>query len=306
MTRQGDELVCDGQSYPVVDEIPRFVPMQSYADDFGDQWNRFPKTQLDSYSGVDLTESRLRRCFRGNLAQIEGKRVLEAGSGAGRFTEIFLKYGAQLHSFDMSKAVNANSSNNSASDNLTLVQASIYDIPFEPAAYDYVMCLGVIQHTPSPEESIRHLWAMVKPGGHLVIDHYIFRWRSILPPPIGGADKLYRWRLLRMPQERRYEAVKKIVDFWFPLHWKFRDSKLIQRILRRLSPVYFYYPGLALPDEEAFYQWALLDTHDGTTDYYKHHRSVKQIQKILKELGADDIQVTLGGNGVEAFCRKPR
>lgn len=184
LTRQGDELVCDGQSYPVVDEIPRFVPMQSYADDFGDQWNRFPKTQLDSYSGVDLTESRLRRCFRGNLAQIEGKRVLEAGSGAGRFTEIFLKYGAQLHSFDMSKAVNANSSNNSASDNLTLVQASIYDIPFEPAAYDYVMCLGVIQHTPSPEESIRHLWAMVKPGGHLVIDHYIFRWRSILPPPI--------------------------------------------------------------------------------------------------------------------------
>jgi len=305
LVRQQDELVSEKRSYPIVDGIPRFISAENYATDFGDQWNRFPKTQLDSYSGIDLSESRLDRCFRGHLPKTKGKRVLEAGSGAGRFTEIFLKYGAILHSFDLSRAVDANSANNSSSENLTLVQASILEIPFEPATYDYVMCLGVLQHTPSPENSIRNLWKMVRPGGHLVVDHYIFRWRNILPPPIGGADKLYRWWLLRLPQERRFEAVKRIVDFWFPLHWKFRDSKIAQRILRRLSPVHFYYPGLNLESEQAFYEWALLDTHDGTTDFYKHHRSAKQIREFLTEIGAEDIVVTLGGNGVEAFCRKP-
>jgi len=294
-----------GKRYPVVDGIPRFVEAQSYADDFGDQWNKFPKTQLDSFSGIDLSESRLDRCFRGHLSQVKGKLVLEAGSGAGRFTEVLLKRGAILHSFDLSRAVDANSANNSASDNLTLVQASITEIPFEPETYDYVMCLGVLQHTPSPEESIRCLWEMVKPGGHLVIDHYLFKWRNVLPPPIGGADKLYRWRMLKIPQERRFDAVKRLVDFWFPLHWKCRDSKMIQRALRRVSPVHFYYPTVDLGTEEAFYQWALLDTHDGITDFYKHLRSARQIRDFLAEIGGEEIVSTHGGNGVEAFCQKP-
>lgn len=307
LKREGDSLVGGQRPYPIVDGIPRFLSDSNYADDFGDQWNRFPKTQLDSYTGTDLTESRLERCFRGHLNQLRGKRVLEAGSGAGRFTEILLKHGALLDSFDMSNAVKANLSNQSShpeSGNLTLAQASIYDIPFEPESYDYVFCLGVIQHTPSPEESIRNLWRMVKPGGYLVIDHYLFKWRNILPPPIGGAGSLYRQVLLRIPQKKRYQAVKRIVDFWFPLHWRFRDSLLIQRALRRISPVYFYYPSLPLGSEQAFYEWALLDTHDGTTDYYKHHRSVKQIQAFLEKLGAEEITASLGGNGVEAFARK--
>jgi predicted fused transcriptional regulator/phosphomethylpyrimidine kinase len=53
-----------------------------------------------------------------------------------------------------------------------------------------------------------------------------------------------------------------------------------------------------------YYEWALLDTHDGTTDFYKHFRKPHQIKKLLEEIGATDIVVEIGGNGVEAFCRK--
>lgn len=305
LTQEGDTLVGGERPYPIVDGIPRFLPSENYAADFGDQWNRFPKTQLDSYTGTTLTEDRIARCFQGHLSQIQGKRVLEAGSGAGRFTEVLLKYGAHLDSLDMSSAVTANRANNGDSDNLTLVQASIYDIPFPAETYDYVVCLGVVQHTPSSEKTIRHLWRMVKPGGYLIIDHYLFRWRNVIPPPIGGASIAYRQVLLRMPQERRFKAVQRIVDFFFPIHWKYRDSLTIQRILRRISPVHFYYPQLDLGTEKAFYEWALLDTHDGTTDYYKHHRSAKQITKFLQSLSAEEIVTAHAGNGVEAFCRKP-
>ena len=296
-----------GENYPIVNGIPRFVPENNYADAFGEQWNRFPKIQLDSYNGQSLSEIRLARCMRGHLADLKGKMVLEVGSGAGRFTEILLKHGAIVHTLDYSIAVDANGINNGYHENLTLVQADIRLIPFPKASYDYVVCLGVIQHTPNPEESINCLWEMVKPGGQLVIDHYRWNLGLVLPPPLGGAESLYRWLILKLPMKSRFKVVKAITDFWFPIHWFFRKYSLIQRILVRLSPVHFYYSQFELPDRQMYYDWALLDTYDGTTDFYKHYRNESQIEKFLKKIGAKDIEITVyaeGGNGIEAFCRK--
>ncbi len=305
LQRLGGELVDGtGNAYPIIRGIPRFVDTENYSSDFGAQWNRFPQTQLDSFTGLDVSESRLERCMRGHLHELKGKLVLEAGSGAGRFTEILLKYGAIVHSFDFSNAVEANASNNGDSDALVLVQGDIRNIPFPKYSYDYVVCLGVLQHTPDPEESMRALWSMLKPGGALVIDHYQWKWRIVLPPPIGQALDLYRLWILKLPKEKRFDTVKKLTDFWFPWHWKFKDSWLMTRILRRVSPVIFHYPYIKLNDREQYYNWSLLDTHDSTTDFYKHYRTPEQIRKVLEELGGHDIIVTEGGNGVEAFCRK--
>jgi SAM-dependent methyltransferase len=293
-----------GHSFPIRLNIPRFVHAENYSDDFGAQWNMFPKTQLDSFTGLDITESRLARCMRGNLVNLKGKKVLEAGSGAGRFTEILLKYGAVVHSFDYSNAVEANAKNNGHHENLVLVQADIREIPFPKQSYDYVVCLGVLQHTPDPEESIRSLWQMLKPGGALIIDHYQWKWRVVLPPPIGQALDLYRMWILRLPRERRFNTVKKLTNFWFPWHWRFRDSWVLTRILRRISPVIFHYPDIKLKDMAEYFTWALLDTHDSTTDVFKHFRTPLQIRTTLKKIGAVDIIVESGGNGIEAFCRK--
>ncbi len=307
LIRDGDALRApDGTRYPIRDGIPRFVPVENYADDFGAQWNRFARTQLDSHTGLSITRDRLNRCLAGQLDQLAGKRVLEAGSGAGRFTELLLAAGAEVHSFDYSSAVTANAANNGSSPRLSLAQGDIRQPPFAEGTYDVVICLGVIQHTPSPEQSIAALWKMVKPGGRLVIDHYRFRWRFALPTPIGDAASLYRWVILRLPQASRARIVQRIVDFWFPVHWRWRDSLLMQRLIRRLSPLRFYYPDLPLRDREMHYQWSLLDTHDSTTDHYKHLRSPDSIRATLTRLGAEQINVSVGGNGVEAWCIKPQ
>ncbi len=301
-----DTLVgSDGTCYPIEFGIPRFVASENYATAFGAQWNMFPRTQLDSHSKVSVSESRLARCMCGELENVAGKRVLEAGSGAGRFTEVLLKYGAELHSFDYSNAVRANAANNSPNERLALAQGDIRSIPFARSSYDYVVCLGVIQHTPDPEHSIRCLWEMVKPGGTLVIDHYRWTLRWILPPPFRDCLGLYRWFILMLPQSSRFFVVKKLCDFWFPFHWQFRNNLIVQRLLRRLSPVIIHYPGIKLKDRQAHYEWSLLDTHDATTDFYKHLRTPLEIERFLETLGAKDISVRTGGNGVEAFCRKP-
>ena len=294
----------DGKSHPIINNIPRFVDVENYSTDFGVQWNMFPKTQLDSHTKLDVSESRLARCLQDDLENIRGKLVLEAGSGAGRFTEILLKYGAIVHSFDFSNAVEANAKNNGHNENLTLVQADIRKIPFKKSSYDYVVCLGVLQHTPDPDESILALWEMLKPNGALVIDHYAFKWRVYLPPPLGQALDIYRMIILKLPRKSRFKVVKYFVDFWFPIHWKYKESLLIQRVLRRLSPVIFHYHSLKLPNRQMYYEWALLDTHDSTTDFYRHHRTAKQIHQVLDNLNAIDIVVKHGGNGIEAYCKK--
>lgn len=292
------------QEYPIVNGLPRFVAQENYASAFGNQWNRFPKTQLDSHSGIPLSEQRLARCMRGNLNDVDGKKVLEAGSGAGRFTEVLLKYGAQLDSFDYSNAVEANAANNGTSDRLTLVQADIRHMPFPKSDYDFVICLGVLQHTPNPEQSIHSLWQMVSPGGSLVFDHYRWKLRNFMPPPFGVAGLLYRRYFLGLTKDRQFSAVKRAYDFWFPWIWRFRESKLAQFLLSRLTPIVCYYPHFGLRDKHMYYEWMLLDTHDAMTDVYKHRRSPRQIRRLLKDLGAVDINVSTGGNGVEAYCRK--
>ena len=301
----GETLVSPaGSVYPIVNGIPRFVGADNYASDFGRQWQMFPATQLDSHTGVPMSEERLARCFRGELPKVAGKRVLEVGSGAGRFTEVLLKHGALLDSFDYSDAVEANAANNGANP-FTLVQADIQSMPFEPNSYDFVLCLGVLQHTPDTEDSIARLWEMVRPGGRLIFDHYRWNLWLRLPPPLGNAEKLYRRIILHLPAEKRWPTVKKLVDFWFPVYWRFRDNPWVLRILGRTAGIHFYYGVFPITSREQNYEWSLLDTHDGMTDHFKRFRTVSSIRQTLEQLGAEDIHVWKGGNGVEAWCKKP-
>jgi len=309
----GSELISEqggyrnkmsGHLYPIVNNIPRFVTKEGYTENFGFQWNRFSKTQLDSFSKTSITCTRLERCLNGHLDKIAGKLVLEAGSGAGRFTEILIKKEAVVHSFDLSNAVEANYSNNGSSDSLSLAQADIRRLPYKKEIYDCVICLGVVQHTPNPKESICKLYEMLKPGGILVFDHYLFKLRNVLPPPIGVASIVYRRLVLLLPQRHRFAAVSAIVTFFFPIHWFLRNTHYLPKILRRISPVIFYFGALNLKSKEQYFDWALLDTYDCLTDFYKHHRSLNQIKKYLVDLGAENIIVRKDGNGVEAFCQK--
>jgi hypothetical protein len=65
---------------------------------------------------------------------------------------------------------------------------------------------------------------------------------------------------------------------------------------------HYAYPQLG---EGLLRSWAVLDTHDALTDYYKHTRTPEEIAAALRSLGLSEISVSCGGNGVEARARKP-
>src|SRR5260370_30748487 len=109
----GDALVSgDGERVPIFSGTPRFVSSDDYAAAFGLQWNLHAGTQLDSRTGAHLTELRLVRCAGLPLEQFAGLRVLEAGCGAGRFTELLVGAGALVHSIDFSAAASATNPRN--------------------------------------------------------------------------------------------------------------------------------------------------------------------------------------------------
>ena len=110
-TKVDNTFISEDRIAEIINDIPRFAASGSYASLFGDQWKQYKKTQLDSYSGSPISETRLDRCLGDLKDKLAGKTVLEAGCGAGRFTEVLLKKGAILVSSDLSSAVEVNAEN---------------------------------------------------------------------------------------------------------------------------------------------------------------------------------------------------
>ena len=296
-----------GCRFPRVRTIPRFVSSENYAAAFGSQWKAFRQTQLDSYTGTSISRDRLQRCVGGSLDIVRGKLVLEAGCGAGRFTQILLQSGASVFACDISEAVEANHDNCRGSPGYFCCQADIARLPVRPGEFDMVICLGVIQHTPDPEKTLSSLAQQLKPGGWLVVDHYT---GEVL---LKETQSLLRRFLLTRSPAFTLRFCSAMVGLLWPIHrycWSIRSTRSrVLRVLRtiflRLSPVLDYHYAYPQLGEGLLRSWAVLDTHDALTDYYKHTRTPEEIAAALRALGLGEISVSYGGNGVEARARKP-
>jgi hypothetical protein len=88
------------------------------------------------------------------------------------------------------------------------------------------------------------------------------------------------------------------------MHKFCRGKKLLSILLNRISPVISYYDAFPQLNDSLQREWALLDTHDSLTDWYKRFRSKAQIERLLTNLGCKNIWCEYGGNGVEARCVK--
>jgi 2-polyprenyl-3-methyl-5-hydroxy-6-metoxy-1,4-benzoquinol methylase len=302
LTDEGATLRCpQGHSFPVADGIPRFVEESNYASHFGAQWNRYRTTQLDSRTGRPITRERMRRCLGPDLwSNLRGKLGLECGCGAGRFTEVLLAEGSQVVSIDLSSAVTANADNFPVNETHRIAQADILKLPFPAQQFDLVFCLGVIQHTPDPEATIASLYSQVAPGGALIIDHYTYEigWYTKSAP-------LFRAILKRLPEARALAVTEKLVDIFLPWHKLVKDFRPGRMIVHRISPVLSFYALYPELDDKLQREWALLDTHDSLTDWYKHFRTRGQILRTLEQLGLERIWCEYGGNGIEARGYRP-
>jgi SAM-dependent methyltransferase len=306
LTWHSERWTCPkGHSWVVKNDIPVMVSEENnYADAFGLQWLRYRQTQLDSYTKIPISFERARRCIGTACWQLMDARpldVLEVGCGAGRFTEVLLAPRCtRVTSVDFSVAVEANVKNLPQNDRHRVLRADALNLPFKPAQFDLVFCLGVIQHTPDPESTIKQLYEQVKPGGYLVFDNYAHTLSFYTK-----LATLLRLVLKRLPPESGLKWTERVVNALFPLHKAVRNARPLQMLLSRVSPVISYFHAYPTLSDQLQYEWALLDTHDSLTDHFKHLRTRGQLQECLVELGALEIWCVDHGSNIEARCRKP-
>lgn len=286
------------KEYKIKDGIPRFVVSENFTSSFGLQWNQFQKTQLDSYTNTTMSEDRIRTALPIPLESIKGLKIIEAGSGAGRFTEVLLKYGAIVYSFDLSNAVSANFANNMPHKNLTIFQGDIEDIPFNDNFFDISICLGVMQHTRDFSKSLKEISRVTRAGGIITFDHY--------KTHIGHYTSLYLvyWMIIkRIPKKFQLRVTNLLTKIFFPIHWAFREYSLIQYLLRRISPISFYY-GMFDLNKDQHYELSKLDTHDKNTDHYKRMVSEKQLNKMINKFCFKKFKIFKGGTGLQCIIEK--
>jgi 2-polyprenyl-3-methyl-5-hydroxy-6-metoxy-1,4-benzoquinol methylase len=308
-----DHFKCPkGHTFPIINEIARFTNSNNYAKSFGIQWKHFSKTQLDSYTKTDYSYQRLERIC-GPIDKFNNQLVLEVGCGAGRFSEILLKHGAKLFAIDISNAVEANNENNkSISKNYFIAQSDVATMPFASNSFNSIICLGMIQHTANPLETLQSLNKHLKPGGKIFVDFY----SDIYPSTFS---RKFLRVFLRMVHSRfKLAFVKGIVFLMWPIHQIFHvfiDSEIFVRsrfiqlsyyTLLRLSPVVDHKIAYGELTPSMLKQWSILDTHDTLTDRYKHLISYNSAQVLLRSAGFAQIKVNLGGNGLEVSAVKPK
>ncbi|MCG8524833.1 MAG: class I SAM-dependent methyltransferase [Opitutales bacterium] len=296
--KDGDE---SAKKVPIVRGIPRFVPESNYADNFGLQWNKYKSTQLDSASGLSLTAKRFWENTNWTKDELRGKRVLEVGSGAGRFSEIFLGTEAELVSFDYSCAVDANLSSNGQKGDFLLFQGDLYDIPFDDESFDFVFCYGVLQHTPDPLKAYDSIFRKLKSGGKISIDYY----RKFESPNSWSTPK-YLWRPITSKMNPKH--LLNVIKFYVPLYLPF-DTFLKRKFKNGYNiaayipiPIWNYLTfGLS---EEQRKEWAIMDTFDALGARYDYPKTLEEIREMVASEENHSESLFYGSNGIVANIEK--
>jgi SAM-dependent methyltransferase len=292
-----------GNQFPKINGVYRFVQSSGYTGNFGYQWKKFKKTQIDKFSGLNFSKERFFTVTKWNKENLEGKNILEVGSGAGRFTQIVLDYTkASLYSLDYSEAVEANAENNGPNPRLRLFQASIYEMPFANNSFDKVFCFGVLQHTPDIKKSIECLYKKLMPGGELIIDFYPYNgfWTKL------QAKYIFRPFLKKKKNTELLSLIKKNVD-WMIFITRFFDKVKLGRLVNRFIPICDIestHPAKLSREEQR--EWAVLDTFDMFSPEYDQPQKKKNIAAYFEDLGMKDVTtktVIYGNNLSVTFAR---
>jgi 2-polyprenyl-3-methyl-5-hydroxy-6-metoxy-1,4-benzoquinol methylase len=104
------------------------------------------------------------------LGEVAGLRVLEIGCGRGGFASYLASRGARLTAADFSPAaVEIASEVLSNFPEAEAMVADVLEIPFPDDSFDLVVSLETLEHVPDPDQGLRELVRVTKPGGRLIV-----------------------------------------------------------------------------------------------------------------------------------------
>jgi 2-polyprenyl-6-hydroxyphenyl methylase / 3-demethylubiquinone-9 3-methyltransferase len=104
------------------------------------------------------------------LAAIKGKRVLDVGCGGGILAESMAQRGAQVLGIDLADKPLKVAKLHAMDAKVDIAYEAIAAEALaerEPASFDVITCMEMLEHVPDPSSIVRACVSMLKPGGHV-------------------------------------------------------------------------------------------------------------------------------------------
>lgn len=277
---------CD-RIVPIRDFVPRFADTADYADAFTLEWTAFRTAHLDSFTGLSYLDSQFREFLDFQPEGLEGKLVLDAGCGLGRFAEVVLNYGGRVVAVDLSGAIDAAHRNLRSRDDVHFVQADVFDLPFRPDTFDFVYSWGVLHHTPDPAAAFRKLAPLVRPGGKLMTMVYANYNKAYL-----AVTEFYRKFTKRLPKH----LLMRLSYVAVPLYYIGKVPVLGPLVTRILLPVSVRPPT---------HRWRVGNTFDLYSPEYAFTFDHVAVHRWFEDAGFEQIRPVAPGSGVSYIATKP-
>ena len=112
----------------------------------------------------------LRLNYIDNAVSLKGKTVLDVGCGGGILSESMAEKGAKVTAIDLSEKALKVAALHSLDSGVTVDYQLITVEKLaqqQPASFDVVTCLEMLEHVPDPASVVAACAKLVKPGGHV-------------------------------------------------------------------------------------------------------------------------------------------
>ena len=163
---------CD-RGYPIEDGVPNLLLHVKHDDEgrmqagFEFEWRHFFR-QEKPY----LTRMALEWVYPLRPEDFADRVVLDAGCGMGRNTRVFLSMRPKaVIAFDLHDGVKLAARRCTEWTNAHFAKADLFQSPLRPA-FDLVVSIGVLHHTPDPAAAFHSLAMLLKPGGRIAVFVY--------------------------------------------------------------------------------------------------------------------------------------
>jgi SAM-dependent methyltransferase len=241
---------------------------------YGLQWNRYRIIRPEEDRATFLNRTRLGR------SDLDGKVVLDAGCGMGRYLRIAAESPARLIvGLDLSRAVVAAREATARLGQVSLVRGDLLKLPFAPRSFDQIYSLGVLDHTPYPRAAFLSLAQLVKPGGGMVV--WLYRRERRLIEWIMKTQRAFSTRLPLPLLEPMCRLAAPLGGFKRGLMSS--SSWLIQRLG---VAVHLATIGVSMhPDPEV----RVCDTLDWYAPKYMSRHSFEEVAEWFLEAGLTDL-----------------
>jgi len=264
-------LVCKGcaKSYPVKNFIPRFVETDEYVDTFSFEWNKFHDVQMDILNNTDESERTFLWKTGWKPEDLKGKLVLDIGVGAGRFADIVSKWDGEVVGIDLSFAVEAADTNIGRRDNVNIIQADVFNLPFKSEIFDKVYSIGVLHHTPDTRKAFQSVVPFLKRGGEFAVFLYAHG-------HVHYFSDAWRKITTKLP----IKVIYYLSSIGVPLYY-IHKIPFLGRAVQFLLPT-ANWPG---------WRWRWLDTFDWYTPKYQWKHTWAEVYRWFKEEGFTNIEL---------------